>query len=406
MIIKIIIFLILLSSCSNKYLGTVDEDYIPTKKIIHLNKNNINLSSAKIEFSNAELIENFDIFQAPKINLKIKKFNKVDRLFKNDSISNFVNYENNIIYIAKNYSLNSYSDSKVIAKSFIPKNFEKKKNYFFNIILEKNILYVISNYGEVFKINKDWSFSLLATTNKKINFLISNYGKLLFTDLNGGLIAFDIDKNSFNTLSSMDINFGYINKHYDVNTYENFLFHNINTNTLAIIDLKNQKFINKYTLDSLNILSPIGDIGTLVNTPVNLKDSTLFVGEMGKLFNFKIDSDKIFWNLDLNKIIIDFIVHSNVLFLLTDSQIYVYELNNGKLISNNDHNIFNPSFFSIVNSKLLIVGENNLSLIDPKDVNIDTPIIFKFKKNNINAIGYSLGNYYLKNEDAVYLLSE
>ena len=131
MIIKIIIFLILLSSCSNKYLGTVDEDYIPTKKIIHLNKNNINLSSAKIEFSNAELIENFDIFQAPKINLKIKKFNKVDRLFKNDSISNFVNYENNIIYIAKNYSLNSYSDSKVIAKSFIPKNFEKKKKLFF-----------------------------------------------------------------------------------------------------------------------------------------------------------------------------------------------------------------------------------------------------------------------------------
>ena len=51
MIIKVIL-LLFLSSCSNKYLGTIDEDYYPTNKIVYLEKNKIDKSSNDIIFLN------------------------------------------------------------------------------------------------------------------------------------------------------------------------------------------------------------------------------------------------------------------------------------------------------------------------------------------------------------------
>lgn len=406
MTIKVILLLLFLSSCSNKYFGTIDDDYYPTKKIVYLEKNKIERSSNNINLLNSNRFENFNIFNNLKLNLEVNDFNKIKKLFKNDSISNFVNYEGLILYISKNFILNSYSDTKITKKSQISKEHMKKNDRSFEIISNKDQLLVISNYGEIFKIEKDWSFRFLAKLDKKIDIIRSGSEKLLFIDLNGELITFDTTTNLFASIDTLDINFGFKNRIYDTNVYADVTLVNINTNTLAIIDHNKPQFLFKYTLDSLNILSSVGEISELVNTPFLSENGTIFVDVSGKIINFEISSDEILWENNLKENIVDFIQYSNALILVTKNNFYLLETKTGKLINQKEHEVINPSHISLVNSKLFLLGENNLVLFDLSTSDLKILKSIKFKNNNIDSVGYNDGNYYLKNEEAVYTLSE
>lgn len=406
MIIKVIFLLLFLSSCSNKYFGTIDDDYYPTKKIVYLEKNKIEKSSSNINLLNSNRFENFNIFNNPKLNLEVNEFNKIKKLFKNDSISNFVNYKGSILYISKNFILNSYSDSEITKKSQIPKEHMKKNDQSLEIIFNKDQLLVISNYGEIFKIEKDWSFRFLAKLDKKIDIIRSGSEKLLFIDLNGELITFDTTTNLFASIDTLDINFGFKNRVYDTNVYADVTLVNINTNTLAIIDNNKPQFLFNYTLDSLNILSSVGEISELVNTPFLTENGTIFVDVSGKIINFEISSDEILWENNLKENIVDFIQYSNALILVTKNNFYLLETKTGKLINQKEHAVLNPSYISLVNSKLFLLGENNLVLFDLSTSDLKILKSIKFKNNDIDAVGYNDGNYYLKNEEAVYTLSE
>ena len=406
MIIKVIFLLLFLSSCSNKYFGTIDDDYYPTKKIVYLEKNKIEKSSSNINLLNSNRFENFNIFNNPKLNLEVNEFNKIKKLFKNDSISNFVNYKGSILYISKNFILNSYSDSEITKKSQIPKEHMKKNDQSLEIIFNKDQLLVISNYGEIFKIEKDWSFRFLAKLDKKIDIIRSGSEKLLFIDLNGELITFDTTTNLFASIDTLDINFGFKNRVYDTNVYADVTLVNINTNTLAIIDNNKPQFLFNYTLDSLNILSTVGEISELVNTPFLTENGTIFVDVSGKIINFEISSDEILWENNLKENIVDFIQYSNALILVTKNNFYLLETKTGKLINQKEHAVLNPSYISLVNSKLFLLGENNLVLFDLSTSDLKILKSIKFKNNNIDSVGYNDGNYYLKNEEAVYTLSE
>ena len=406
MIIKVIFLLLFLSSCSNKYFGTIDDDYYPTKKIVYLEKNKIEKSSSNINLLNSNRFENFNIFNNPKLNLEVNEFNKIKKLFKNDSISNFVNYKGSILYISKNFILNSYSDSEITKKSQIPKEHMKKNDQSLEIIFNKDQLLVISNYGEIFKIEKDWSFRFLAKLDKKIDIIRSGSEKLLFIDLNGELITFDTTTNLFASIDTLDINFGFKNRVYDTNVYADVTLVNINTNTLAIIDNNKPQFLFNYTLDSLNILSTVGEISELVNTPFLTENGTIFVDVSGKIINFEISRDEILWENNLKENIVDFIQYSNALILVTKNNFYLLETKTGKLINQKEHAVLNPSYISLVNSKLFLLGENNLVLFDLSTSDLKILKSIKFKNNDIDAVGYNDGNYYLKNEEAVYTLSE
>ena len=406
MIIKVIFLLLFLSSCSNKYFGTIDDDYYPTKKIVYLEKNKIEKSSSNINLLNSNRFENFNIFNNPKLNLEVNEFNKIKKLFKNDSISNFVNYEGSILYISKNFILTSYSDTEITKKLQISKEHMKKNDQSFEIILNKDQLLVISNYGEIFKIEKDWSFRFLAKLDKKIDIIRSGSEKLLFIDLNGELITFDTTTNLFASIDTLDINFGFKNRAYDTNVYADVTLVNINTNTLAIIDNNKPQFLFNYTLDSLNILSSVGEISELVNTPFLTENGTIFVDVSGKIINFEISSDEILWENNLKENIVDFIQYSNALILVTKNNFYLLETKTGKLINQKEHAVLNPSYISLVNSKLFLLGENNLVLFDLSTSDLKILKSIKFKNNDIDAVGYNDGNYYLKNEEAVYTLSE
>lgn len=406
MIIKVIFLLLFLSSCSNKYFGTIDDDYYPTKKIVYLEKNKIEKSSSNINLLNSNRFENFNIFNNPKLNLEVNEFNKIKKLFKNDSISNFVNYEGSILYISKNFILNSYSDTEITKKSQIPKDNMKKNDQSLEIIFNKDQLLVISNYGEIFKIEKDWSFRFLAKLDKKIDIIRSGSEKLLLIDLNGELITFDTTTNLFASIDTLDINFGFKNRAYDTNVYTDVTLVNINTNTLAIIDNNKPQFLFNYTLDSLNILSSVGEISELVNTPFLTENGTIFVDVSGKIINFEISSDEILWENNLKENIVDFIQYSNALILVTKNNFYLLETKTGKLINQKEHAVLNPSYVSLVNSKLFLLGENNLVLFDLSTSDLKIIKSIKFKNNDIDAVGYNDGNYYLKNEEAVYTLIE
>ena len=406
MIIKVILLLLFLSSCSDKYLGTIDEDYFPKNKIVYLENNNIEKSLSNIKFLNSNRFQNFDIFKNTKQDLEVNNFNKVKKLFKNDSISNFVNYKGFILYISKNFSLNSYSNSKITKKSQIPKEYTEKNKLSFEITFSKGQLLAISSNGEIFKIEQDWSFKSLAKLNKKIDIINSGSEKLLFIDLDGELIAFDSTTNLFSSIDKIDINFGFKNKEYDINVYSDVTLININTNTLAIIDNNKPQFLYNHTLDSINILSSRGEINELVNTPFLTENGSIFVDISGKVMNFEISSDDFLWEVNLKDIIIDFIKYSNSLILVTKNNIYILETKKGKLINQIEHKVINPSHVSIVNSNLLLLGENNLALFDLSSSDLKVFKSIKFKNNNIDTVGYNNGSYYLKSEDAVYVLSE
>ena len=406
MIIKIIFFLLFLSSCSNKYFGTVDDNYYPTNKIVYLENNQIQNSKSTINFLKSNRFENTYVFKNPKLDLNVNNFNKVKKLFKNDSISNFVNYEGSLLYISKNYVLNSYLNSEINKKSKIPKEYIRKNDHSFKIILNKDQLFIISNYGEIFKINKDWSFSFLATLDKKIDFIKSDTENFLFIDLNGELIVFDMTANLFSTIDKIDINFGYKNKEYDINSYSDVTFVNINASTLAIIDNNNPKFLFNYTLDSINILSSIGQISELVNTPFLSENGSIFIDVSGKIINFEISTDELLWEINLKEIIIDFIQYSNSLILVTKNNFYILETNTGNLITKSEHGILNPLHVSLVNSNLFLVGDNNLTLFDLRSPDLNILKSIKFKNNNIDTVGYNNGDYYVKNDEAIYILSE
>ena len=158
--------------------------------------------------------------------------------------------------------------------------------------------------------------------------------------------------------------------------------------------------------DSLNILSSVGEISELVNTPFLAENGTIFVDVSGKIINFEISSDEILWENNLKENIIDFIQYSNALILVTKNNFYLLETKTGKLINQKEHTVLNPSYISLINSKLFLLGENNLVLFDLSTSDLKILKSIKFKNNDIDAVGYNDGNYYLKNEEAVYTLSE
>ena len=130
------------------------------------------------------------------------------------------------------------------------------------------------------------------------------------------------------------------------------------------IVLKNFNFLNNFVLDSLNILSSIGEISKLVNTPILIEGGFLFVSEDGKMFNFQINNDEILWELDINEIIIDYILYSNAIILLTKDNIYALEASTGKIIKKYNHELISPSILSLVNSNLLVIDEDHINTYD------------------------------------------
>ena len=143
-----------------------------------------------------------------------------------------------------------------------------------------------------------------------------------------------------------------------------------------------------------------------MNTPFLTENGTIFVDVSGKIINFEISSDEILWENNLKENIVDFIQYSNALILVTKNNFYLLETKTGKLINQKEHAVLNPSYVSLVNSKLFLLGENNLVLFDLSTSDLKIIKSIKFKNNDIDAVGYNDGNYYLKNEEAVYTLIE
>ncbi|MAV82953.1 MAG: hypothetical protein CMI90_05790, partial [Pelagibacteraceae bacterium] len=101
MIIRLIFILIFLSSC-DKYLGTIDKDYTPTKKLITIENNNLFNSNKEIIFPNIAKPTNFNLFNLPVGNLSSNNLNKIQKISKYDNKSNIVFFNNDIIFISNN----------------------------------------------------------------------------------------------------------------------------------------------------------------------------------------------------------------------------------------------------------------------------------------------------------------
>jgi hypothetical protein len=403
MIYRILILLFILSGC-NKYYGVKDSIYVPTGEIKYLNKTKFEISKEKIINLEAKNFENSNIFTLPSGNLKTKKTQKLKKLFNHKTISNFLYLNKKIIYISKDSSINSFEDNQNTVIGKIPKL--KIKNNSFRIIKDREAIYALSDNGILYLIDKMWTSNIFYNFNRKVNFISSNNNNMLFSALDGELITINKTNKSHKIINKLNINFGYKTKDYNVNVYKNFLFYSHNSNTFILLDRNNYTVLDQYIIENINIMSSIGDILELSNTPLMFEENLIVGDTNGKIVSFNFFKNNIDWQIDLSQKIISYFIYSNSVAIITSNEIIFLELTSGKLIKKFNHNISSPTSHAITNGNLLVQGDNIIKSFDISSNQNENILNINIKNKKIDDIGYSAGSIFFKNYKSLYLLSE
>ncbi len=406
MIFRIFFCLFFLSSC-NKYIGTIEENYKPTNNIIPLNNVKLEESSNQFKLLNSSIPNSKNLFDLPLGNLNSGNLNLVEKLFKANSLSNFLIIEDKIFFINKNRSLMLFTDGKLQKINEIPKN--KNQNYISEYSIQSiaEIIYIFSDYGDIYTLDQNENINFIKSIEKIINSSPIIYdNKILFVLTNGDLLFYDIFTKKIIVSDRIQSNFGYTFKKLKPVVIKNLLFYTFNNNTYVLIDLKYQKIISNFILDTVNILSSIGDINNLSGNPIILKDSIVLISKYGKIINFKLESENIIWQSDISKMVIQYIQYSNSIIFLTNDEIIILDISNGALMKRKLHTIIDPKAMSIVNNNIMILGENTIGFINLNKINNESIKKIKITNNDLSKIGYKSGKIYLSDDNSIYKISE
>ncbi len=403
MIYRVFFLLFFLSGCDNYY-GVKENVYVPTGEIKYLNKTKFKISNKNIVKFEPKEFENNNIFKLPPGNLKINKSQKLMKLFSHKTISNFLHLNKKIIYISKNLSINSFENNKNTVIGKLPKLKIKNNNY--KIIKDGEVILILSDHGVLYSVDKMWTVNSFFNFNKKVNFISSNNNTMLFLTLDGELISLNKSNKSYKSIDKLNINFGYKSKDLDIHFDNNFLFFSYNSNTFVLMDRNSYAVLDHYIIENINIMSSIGDISELSNTPLISKQNLILGDTDGKIVSFNFFKNNIDWQLDLSQPILNYFIFSNSVSIITPNEIIFLELTNGNLIKRFNHNILNPATYAIVNSDLLIQGDMSIKLFDIYDIDNKEILNIDIKNKAINDIGYSSGSIFFKNNKNLYLLSE
>ncbi len=404
MIIRLIFILFLVTGC-DKYLGTIEDNYIPSENISSLNKSKIKLSSNELIQLNSTIKENSSIFSIPFGNLKSSSNFSLNRIFKKKPASNYVQLNNDIFFISDDFYLMSYADGKLNKIEKIPKSSNNKLITDYYLLKKDNKLIIVSDYGEVYYF--DEVISLIYNLNIMLNSKpILHQDNLIIFTLGGDILTFNIFSNEVRVADYFDTNFGYKDKIYNSYIFDNSLFYTYNNNTVIFLDLLTMKVSNNFVLDTVSITSNMTDFSDLVNTPIYNKYGTFLVSNNGKIINFDFSNDLINWEINLLEKVNNFTAYSNSLAVLTNKRIIILDSLDGSIMAEAIHNIESPNSMAFINNKLIIAGNDIFTFFDILQNKINLDFRIKHKNKNLNNIGYSSGDLYLRSHDSVYLLSE
>ncbi len=391
--IKFIIFLLALSSC-NKYLGTVDPDYTPTKEVTEIFsdfKNDNYISD--IEFGNIIFPKTIN----PYININNLEIEKIINTNKNSKV-NFVNdniivsKDKTIYLIDKNnqnkfeYELNLYKDEETISI------FEHNEDI--HILTNKSRIFVIDGQN----ISSLADYDIYTTTTPivldKNLILLSVFGNIYDVKLDDYSIS---KKDNFIIKSGISIK---SNIFEDKTT----LYYLFNAGTLLTFDKNNFDYYNNYILEDLNILTSLERFSELIDTPFSYNENLYFLDRSGKVALYNPVSSNIPWELDLNDNILSYLFSNDgYLILLTFNEILILS-NNGNIINSYSHNKDSPISIFNIQENIYLISEDGISKLNLKDKREDSFYKNKFTSNL--EIYIQEQNIYLKDDKSLYKLSE
>ena len=392
-IVKLISFLLLLSSC-NQYLGTVEPDYIPQNDVKEVFLNKTRTIESNDEFKLDEVFYPYNKKFNFKKPLDFIKITSVDKK------SQFLFLDNEIYYSKKNniYSINKKDYKK--NNSFeveIDKNEEIILISFFN-----NNIYILTNKGKVFKSLQNGYEIILDLQVFLSQNTISQTSKIIAFSVFGDIIEINLENNSFVKTGDFAVNHGITNPS-NTYSYENNNVILYNSGTLIFLKQRDNTPETNYFLEDLNILSRVGIFEEFLDTPFNVDNFFYFVEKKGLISVFNPITSEILWETDISSSVIDFFIDKNKnLLILTFNKIYIYTPQ-GYLQKEIAHNQENPFNFWTDGKNLYLVNQDGISIINFNGEIIESK---KQKFTDFLKIFENNNQYYFIDSRNLYTLSE
>ena len=388
------LFLILILSSCNQYVGTIDPDYIPKNEVTKIFSNIKNDTyNLDIEFSNI-------IY--PKVNTvtNIKSF-KINKILDTDKKS-VVNFLNNKIFLSKGKSI--YVFDIIDEKNNFNYELKLKKDEYVTFFFEfRDNIYLTTNHTSIFMLDgknisliKDYSLysnSIPIITDETL-IILSVFGDIYEVNLNDSSI---FKKANFNPNPGTKIK----SQFFEDNSNIYYLF---NTGTLITFNKIDYEIEENYILEDLNILSSLGFFREITSAPFNYNDHLYFLDRSGKIAAFNPISLNLHWEYDIGETIVYYLFSDNGnLFILSNNDIYVIS-NDGIIINTYSHNKELPILIFNINENLYLVSEDGIT-----SINLNKKSEEKFYKNKFTAnldIYYQGQTIYLKDGKNLFKLSE
>lgn len=393
--IKLLSFLLILSSC-NRYLGTVEPDYIPVNKTEEVFENNLIIQS-KNNFSELEqVIYPFANLTINESNLK--KIKKILSLEENSSVS----IQKDKIFFSNNDIISIYNFNKPKEKLKIKIDLDKDENIIQIINLPSNS-FILTDKTKLFII-KDNKALLKANFNTYISkkTIIQN-NKLLTFSVFGEVYEIDLLEYTSNLKGNFILSHGVLSNSNNYE-YKNLISHLYNSGTIVFINKSNLKLENNFFIKDLNILSTVGFFEKLIDAPFGYQNHLYFIEKSGLISVFNPIVSNILWEVDIGMPIRDFnFTEDGKLILLSNNQLMIFD-DLGEINLIFEHTNTYPLKIVSSKNKILIFGREGLDIIDLNSKSRTNYIKYKFH-GDIEVIS-SNQNIFIKDQKALYKISE
>jgi hypothetical protein len=394
-IIKVLCFLLLLSSC-DKYLGVVEPDYNPTDELKDIFTNNLD-KSYQAEISEIKkIIYPSDNFYISDINsLEIKKIISLEG-------SSSIHFEKDNVYYTKKDKLIIYNltESKEILQINLNLDKDEKIIKIFEYSKKK---FILSNKSKLFLLNDD-EVNLVANFDQFItDKIIHQNEKILIFTVFADLYEINLIEYSSNLKGNFPIKHG-VNTSSKNYNYKNQISHLFNSGTLIFLNLKNYNVEANYYFEDLNILSSLRYFEEFVDAPFSHNDYLYFIDKSGLISVFNPAKSEFLWEIDINLNIKDFnFSEDGKLLLLTNNNVLILD-NFGNLITTLEHSNETPLKLISEKDKILIIAKKGIDILDLKS---ESRVNF-FKNKFEGAVEYIRfnSNSYIKDNKNLYKFSE
>ena len=394
-LIKLFFFLFLLSSC-NKYLGTVEPDYSPSKEVTEIFSSNLNILDSK-----EGIIFGLTKYPYSKSFSKNFNFSNMQKIANINEGTEVYSNNNNIFFTKKNLltKINkSDNKNKIEYKIVLDKDEEIIQIY------EKNDqIFLLTNKSKLFKLVDDvLNLELDLETYINSNPILLE-DKMIIFSVFGDVLELDLIKYDIKNKGTLLPLYGFStnSNSYQYGEYRSYLF---NSGSMIFLNIFDNQLQSNYYLEDLNILSSMNIFEEFVDAPFAFNDYLYFIEKKGFLSVFNPITSEILWEVDINSSIKDYsLSDQGNLALLTTNKIFILD-DNGRLRFEFLHEIEDPISFIISSNDISIFNSNGINVFDINSKQKKDLIKSKFN-SQLKIINFK-SDIFINDSKVLYQISE